>query len=227
MRPVEKGTRTDLFKPYTNAVEPLVGVIGRYCSYCEMRVGNSIEVEHVVSLYNGGEAYSWENFLLSCKHCNGPSNKGYKVKSRADYCWPDQDNTFLGVQHADNGTAEAHPMLNSEQSTIATNTIILLGLDRSPCSKKPPTNCDKRHMERDTAWKMAQESLSDWAYIPTVEMKRQIVRTAIGHGFFSIWMTVFHDIPEIKLALIGAFPGTAKNCFNQNGSPVARPGGKI
>ena len=130
MRPVEKGHRTDLFKPYAHAVEPLVGAIGRYCSYCEMRVGNSIEVEHVVSLTNGGDEFNWENFLLSCKHCNGPSNKGYKVKLRAEYCWPDKDNTFLAINYQDNGTAEANPKLNGDQRTIATNTINLLGLDQ-------------------------------------------------------------------------------------------------
>jgi hypothetical protein len=40
-------------------------------------------------------------------------------------------------------------------------------------------------------------------------------------------MTAFKDIAEIKLALIEAFPGTARNCFDHNGNPIARLGGKI
>ena len=38
-------------------------------------------------------------------------------------------------------------------------------------------------------------------------MKNQIIMTALGDGFFSIWMEVFCDEPEIRLALIEAFPG--------------------
>lgn len=54
-----------------------------YCSYCEMGVRNMVEVEHVVPRNHGGAPLEWENFLLSCRYCNGiKSNKNI---SRAGY----------------------------------------------------------------------------------------------------------------------------------------------
>ena len=49
------------------------------------------------------------------------------------------------------------------------------------------------------------------------DMKKQIIMTALGDGFFSIWMEVFCDEPEIRLALIEAFPGTNLNYYDEKG----------
>ena len=43
------------------------------------------------------------------------------------------------------------------------------------------------------------------------------IMTALGDGFFSIWMEVFCDEPEIRLALIEAFPGTNLNYYDEKG----------
>lgn len=227
MRPVDKGTQNVNFEPYQSALEPLAIRLGRYCSYCEMQVCNSLEVEHVVSISKGGAKHEWQNFLLSCKHCNGKSNKSDKVVTRVNYLWPDEDNTFLAFEYGETFHVRPHAGLPVSYLSHATSTVKLLGLDRFPGSINPPTFGDKRYIKRNETWGIAKESLLDWQQVPSQEMARQIVRTAIGHGFFSIWMTVFKEIPEIKLALINAFPGTAKNCFDQNGNPVGRPGGKI
>lgn len=48
-------------------------------------------------------------------------------------------------------------------------------------------------------------------------MKNQIIMTALGDGFFSIWMEVFCDEPEIRLALIETFPGTNLNYYDEKG----------
>ena len=48
-------------------------------------------------------------------------------------------------------------------------------------------------------------------------MKKQIIMTALGDGFFSIWMELFCDEQEIRFALIKAFPGTNLNCNDANG----------
>lgn len=40
-------------------------------------------------------------------------------------------------------------------------------------------------------------------------------------------MMVFADEPEIKNALIAAFPGTARMCFDAEGAPLHRIGGSI
>lgn len=49
------------------------------------------------------------------------------------------------------------------------------------------------------------------------DMKKQIIMTALGDGFFSIWMEVFCDEQEIRLAMIKAYPGTNLNCNDANG----------
>ena len=46
-------------------------------------------------------------------------------------------------------------------------------------------------------------------------------------GFFSVWMTVFHEHPEMLKRFIQAFPGTDPNCFDDEGHAVSRPGGRL
>ena len=41
--------------------------------------------------------------------------------------------------------------------------------------------------------------------------------TAMDSGFFSVWMTVFADEPQILLALIEKYPGTNKLCYDESG----------
>lgn len=42
--------------------------------------------------------------------------------------------------------------------------------------------------------------------------------TALGDGFYSVWMTVFANEPQILLALIDGFVGTNKNCYDEEGN---------
>ena len=48
-------------------------------------------------------------------------------------------------------------------------------------------------------------------------MKEQMMMTAAAVGFFSVWMTVFSDEPQILQALIEKFPGTDKSYYDGNG----------
>lgn len=41
--------------------------------------------------------------------------------------------------------------------------------------------------------------------------------TAAADGFFSVWMAVFEDEPQILLELIERFPGTDKTFYNEHG----------
>lgn len=43
-----------------------------------------------------------------------------------------------------------------------------------------------------------------------IDMKRQIIMTAVSDGFFSVWTNVFTEEPQILSALIENFPGTNK-----------------
>lgn len=49
-------------------------------------------------------------------------------------------------------------------------------------------------------------------------MKNQIIRTAKNAGFFSVWMEVFKEEPEMKNALLEAFPGTETRFFDLDGN---------
>jgi 5-methylcytosine-specific restriction endonuclease McrA len=56
---------------YAKARTPLIAALGRYCSYCEQSVSETIAVEHVAPKANYPlTAVSWSNFLLCCRSCN-------------------------------------------------------------------------------------------------------------------------------------------------------------
>ena len=81
----------------------------------------------------------------------------------------------------------------------------------------------RRFGQRNTAYQKALNSLEHWNHMKDLskeyqnDMKNQIIMTALGDGFFSIWMEVFCDEPEIRLALIEAFPGTNLNYYDEKG----------
>jgi hypothetical protein len=58
-------------------------------------------------------------------------------------------------------------------------------------------------------------------------MRKQIVLNAQGRGFFSVWMTVFKNDPDMLNRLINAFPGTSGDCFDHEGKAIHRPKGRI
>ncbi len=70
---------------------------------------------------------------------------------------------------------------------------------------------------------IAQESKNDLRANPCDGFRRQIARTATGHGFFSIWMTVFSDDVAVRKLLIAEFRGTATDCFAASLTTLVRP----
>ena len=80
---------------------------------------------------------------------------------------------------------------------------------------------DRRLIERNTAYYKAKESLDGWLHMKDApdsyreDLKKQIIMTALGDGFYSVWMTVFANEPQILLALIDGFAGTNKNCYDE------------
>lgn len=83
---------------------------------------------------------------------------------------------------------------------------------------------DRRLIERNTAYYKAKESLDGWLHMKDApdsyreDLKKQIIMTALGDGFYSVWMTVFANEPQILLALIDGFAGTNKNCYDEEGN---------
>ena len=54
-----------------------------------------------------------------------------------------------------------------------------------------------------------------------------MIKVARAHGFFSVWFVVFERHIDVRLALIGAPPGTAASCFDEQAHLVNRPGATI
>ncbi len=103
MRPVKRQTlnRHGILglsdSPYGMYRGLLLSDLGSYCSYCEIVLTHSVEVEHKVA--KGAIATwdnLWDNFLLACKNCNASKGdkpnqgfgKGEKTYAK-NYIWPD------------------------------------------------------------------------------------------------------------------------------------------
>ena len=110
-------------------------------------------------------------------------------------------------------------MLSEQQNQLAINTLELLGLD-----KPKQTYLDDneqlvaldRASQRMEVIAVAQYSLQLFVESNENEpMQNSITQTALGYGFFSIWMKVFDNYPQMKIKLIKAFKGTEQSgCFN-------------
>lgn len=237
MRPVYRGTNpTDedgeeiVFTRYSHARGELIARIGQYCSYCEMKLDSSLHIEHVQPKKPPGAVENiaereldWHNFLLACTNCN--STKGNTDVVLADYYWPDSDNTFMALAYSEGGLVSPAVFLDEEQREKAKNIIEITGLDKQP--DNDTTASDRRWRNRLETWGIATESKADLAIEDSAAMRRQIIRSAKGHGYWSIWMTVFRDDSDMLVRLIAAFPGTAEDCFNDAGEAVQRPAGQI
>jgi uncharacterized protein (TIGR02646 family) len=225
-RPIDSTRNQIIYTEYKNARSELIKRMGEYCSYCEMHLDASLAVEHVQpkqpanSQVLRDRELEWDNFLLACTNCN--STKGNADVVMGDYYWPDRDNTFRAFTYSVGG--KIRPSSDSDFDKAA-RTINLTGLDKNPINDIAAS--DRRWQNRREAWDIAVESKIDLSKNNTQEMRRQIVRSV--KGYWSVWMTVFQDDPDMIKRFIDAFPGTARDCFDasQNYTPVQRPHGQI
>ncbi len=58
-------------------------------------------------------------------------------------------------------------------------------------------------------------------------MRRSIVDHATARGYWSVWMTVFIDEPDMRKRFIESFNGTCKVCFDKEGKPRKRKNGQV
>jgi hypothetical protein len=104
--------------------------------------------------------------------------------------------------------------------------ILLTGLDKDPGhadKSRRPDDTDQRWKDRVDTWDKAIRSRARLAHHDCVDMREEIVESAIGWGCFGIWFEVFKHDSDMCTRLIKAFPGTAADCFD-NHLPVVRPG---
>ena len=228
MRPVDRGPEPRNYTKYGEALGDLETRLGTYCSYCESRVPIGLAVEHKAPkcLYPKLEL-EWTNFLLGCVTCN--SVKGYTDVSDNDVLWPDRNNTTLALVYFNGGFVSVADDLSTELSQRARALIDLVGLNRHTAAGWPgPSRRDKRWSEREKVWKLAEKNRLTYEKLgKSREALSYVVDIAKGYGFFSVWLSVFKEHSEVRIALINAFPGTAWCCFNQNGDPVPRPNAAI
>lgn len=220
MRPVDKGNAPKTYTNYGQARHDLANRIGYYCSYCEMKVRNSIEVEHILPRNQGGALLNWSNFLLSCKYCN--TIKSDHNQNLTSYLWPDIDNTDLAFTYSESNTIEPNSNIPARIQTLALNSINLMGLNRMNGSINEPTDADTRWRSRKEAWDLAWKSYSDWLEAPIIQMARCIARTSLN-GHYSIWIDVFKSEPMVLKEIDEIYKGYhLYKEYNQNGNRIVR-----
>ena len=207
MRPVERGPwpvdghgNQKPFHPYDKAKDDLFCRIGEYCSYCERK--GDLHVEHVIPKERC-EALeeNWTNFLLGCVNCN--SIKSDHNVSRDDYVWPDEDDTFAIYEYSKEGIVRVRDGLPADINARGQNLFNLVGLGRSPGSGA--TRKDHRWRMRREVWGQAQEARTKIGDGDNIDL---VIMLARATGFWSVWMTIFSDYPEVTERLVRSFPGT-------------------
>lgn len=212
MRPVDKGAAPKkIYNKYQDAQRDLIERLGAYCSYCELPIQNAPEVEHKEAKAKGGEVLQWENFLLSCKYCNTRKNDKVAAGEKEKYFWPDEDNTMKLFDYTGGQVVLNDKFLDSSSNETrekAEALLQLLHLDNIPTPKQR----DRRYEERLGAWFMAQKYRKDWDLHETsVDLSKfsdcigDIAKLA---GFFTLWIQVFCDCPQVCQAIVDKFPGT-------------------
>jgi uncharacterized protein (TIGR02646 family) len=229
MRPVfrDVSPRAQDYDDFRDAFNDLVSRIGMFCSYCERRIPTQLAVEHIQP--KALPAYShlegrWENFLLACVNCN--STKSKKDVVLKHLLLPDRDNTAAAFSYTMDGDIRVRDGLTNAQRAMAKKTLSLTGLDKRASSAIDSNGnlvAIDRVAQRMEIWMIAEVSKNDLQSNQTDEFRRQIARTATGHGFFSIWMAVFENDPAVRKQLIREFKGTAADCFDSNTTSFVSP----
>ena len=207
MRPVDRGPwppddegEFRKFHPYQKAKADLLARLGEYCNYCE-RTGD-LHVEHVVPRNCRPDLEEeWSNLLLGCVNCN--SIKGDRNPSRRGYVWPDRDDTQRLFEYLPEGIVKVRHDLPEPVRTRVENLFNLVGLDRRPTND--PCARDLRWRKRREAWGQAVFARQ------TIEAGGDIdaaIELAKAIGFWSVWMTVFNEHPQVRDRLRRYFPGT-------------------
>ena len=223
MRPIMRGAspRLDDFDDYRKALPFLVSRLGGYCSYCERRIATNLAVEHIQPKGLALTAHligSWSNYLLACVNCN--STKASKAVALANTLLPDRDNTFIAFAYLPDGRIEpSAAAIAAGLGAVATTTLELTGLDKAismAVDENGKQVAYDRVAQRLEVWAVAEEARTDIDNNPGLQaLRRATIRTALGYGHFSIWMTVFEEDAVMRNLLIDAFNGTRNSgCFD-------------
>lgn len=234
MRPIDKGNIPTIdglpktVSDYKDWRQDLIDRIGNCCSYCNMNLNDSPQVEHVVpkALHKDLEL-EWSNMLLACGPCNrAKSNHNYDSDQHYQ---PDYHNTHLAfdyavISHPTKPNTYACIVCPSENEHVnrekAERTIKLLKLDEVISNSRAT---DLRWKYRHEAFISAQLWRESWDkfgkdhsdhFIPLLKDNVK------AKGFFSIWYNVFKDVEAIISELLQVFVGTNKRAFSAKYHPI-------
>lgn len=229
MRPVKRGDDPGGYSEYGMAYRPLVGAVGRYCSFCEAPVKNG-HVEHVLpkDLYQHLEL-KWTNFLVACANCN--STKGVwptpALGGRDAAFWPDVDNTARAYSYRKHLPPNADPALSATDQAKATALLQATGVERSPTHPRWSEKDDRWDLRME-AWDKALICHADLQSEDTPMHRKRIAEVAGGTGFWSVWRAVFDADTDMLDRINRAFKGTDPTSFDPSTfRPVPRPGGRM
>ncbi|KIF53808.1 HNH endonuclease [Vibrio owensii] len=245
MRPFRRNSSpfdSDL-KHYEDAKTELISRISRgefaskhvtsYCSYCERSIPTNLAVEHIQpkkGSYAKPELQGrWSNFLLACVNCN--SSKGSRGVFFDYFFFPDRDNTFNAFKYSSDGSITVNSSNHLAIQGVAKNTLWLTGLDktvRNTYDSEGKIIAQDRISQRAEVWGIAENHLEIYTKNKgNAGIKELIVSSMLGHGYFSVWMTVFKDCPEMKNSFIDSISGTRESgCFDQHGDSSFRHSNK-
>ncbi|HEP1206062.1 HNH endonuclease [Stenotrophomonas maltophilia] len=228
MRPVRRGAAPKVYARYQDAIGDLEDCFGSYCSYCERRFPALLAVEHVSpKCLDAARETDWTNFLLGCVNCN--STKGSTPTNDCDFLWPDKDNTLKAIEYKAGGMVVPSPALSPHVHAKTSALIELVGLDRHPgqTPDKRPSDRDKRFEQRERVWQLAIRMQAMLARNDNSDFRETIAELAVGHGFFSVWISVFLADADMCSRLFNAHVGTERDCFESDWTLRNRPGGHI
>ncbi len=198
--PLDDQNNPKRFQPYNKAKADLLERLGRYCSYCERR--GDLHIDHVVPKSHRPDLEEkWTNMLLGCSNCNG--TKSDNNRSRQGYLWPDKDNTEAAFSYLPDGIVRVRNNLPGPIQRKAQRLFDLVGLGKS--RTKDPRAKDLRRRDRREAWRTAEIARQNAKNGASVDM---VITLAKATGFFSVWMAVFANEPQICSLLRNSFPGT-------------------
>ena len=214
---------------YKKAKPELINRLGLHCSYCEQSSApQDLHVEHIYPKDPHPELErDWHNFLLACSSCN--SYKNYHLGStrqidlESRYIWPHRENTFLAFSYSSDGRVEIVAHLAAGIRQAANDTLEMIGMMKSPvaAAKYEDGIAYDGMQKRKEMWKIANEFKNDYLASNGTLRTSVVADLASKMGHFSIWMTVFHDRPEVRCELINAFKA-ARACFSPNSQPIGR-----
>jgi uncharacterized protein (TIGR02646 family) len=207
------------YNPYNKAKAKLKSNFGEepyyFCSYCDRSVpGITIDVEHIlpkgISKYSHLE-FTWKNFLLSCKSCNG-------VKLDADFrpsdcILPHKNNTVECFTFNKDGIISYNPLLAKKEKAKIKKTIKLLGLDIGLTHPKRKPQ-DDRFAARREAFNLAKRYLV--LYKTKTILIDDIISNCKASGFWSVWMYIFRNQKKVRIALVNSHIGTYPDCLSKN-----------